>query len=210
MECSRPLLIQLLPGPLDWMVYRAPPPPPPRLVAASRTKDFPSFFRPSKKLLHGPLRWPPEPISLENDAQMVPRMMLKWSQSVVPRAMIFQNGQYAIRTRRRSPNQCFRTPEWHTFCTNILPNLIKKQAPNQDIKKTAKIHPGASKNESRVENVRKSTPQPRAREPTFRGFFRGGCPLPPLAVSRVRFSMIFDGLDLIFHHSCLPLGPVFQ
>ena len=173
-------------------------------------KDFPSFFRPAKKLLHGPLRWPPEPISLENDAQMVSRMMLKWSQSVVPRAMIFQNGQYAIRTRRRSPNQCFRTPEWHTFCTNIMPNLLKNQAPNQDLEKTVKIHPGARQNGSRVENVPKSTPRKCTRERPFPVFFRAGCPLPPLGGPRVRFSLIFDGLDLIFHHFCLPLGPVFR
>ena len=127
-------------------------------------------------------------------------MMLKWSQSVVPRAMIFQNGQYAIRTRRRSPNQCPRPPGWHTFCSNIIPNPQKKQAPNQDLEKTVKIHPGARKNESNVENVRKTTSPKCARERPFSFFFRPGCSMPPLGGSRVGFSMIFDGLDLIFHH----------
>ena len=145
MECSRYLLIPLLPGPLDWIVYRAPLLPTDRLTTSACMEDFPSFFRPSKKLLHGPLRWPPEPISPENDAQMVPQMMLKWSQSVVPRATIVQNGPYAIRTRRRSPNQCPRPPGWHTFCSNIIPNPQKKQAPNQDLEKTVKFHPGARK-----------------------------------------------------------------
>ena len=118
------------------------------------------------------------------------RMIDKWNQSVVPRAMIFQNGRYAIRTRRRSPNQCFRTPEWHTFCTNILPNLIKKQAPNQDIKKTAKIHPGASKNESRVENVRKSIPGKCAREPPCPPLGCSGPDFRRLSMAETRFSTI--------------------
>ena len=172
-----------------------------RLLASRRMKDFPSFFRPSKKQLHGPLRWAPDSICPENDAQMDPQMILKWSQSVVPRAMIFQNGQYAIRTRRRSPNQCYRPPGWHTFCSNIIPNPQKTTSSKAGPRKNCQNSPRSQKKMIQGRKCAKNDPLQVDPRTIFFSFFSSRVlNASPGGGSRVGFSMILDDLDLIFHH----------
>ena len=111
LECLRPCLITLPCRPVDCIVYRAPPPPGTELLVTPPVTVFSIFFSTIQKARPWTIQMVPGATFLENDVQMVSQMMQKLSQSVVPRAMIFQNGQYAICTRGRSPNSDSRTPE---------------------------------------------------------------------------------------------------